>query len=392
MNGLRTILETWHGTGYPHPDAVLATVVHVKGSAYRRPGARMLIFADGKRIGTISGGCLEGEVVKKAAWWTSNEPVALRSFDSSFEGAAWDFGLGCNGVISVLLERADASGIHRLFDFLRTQQVNREETVIATVIRVNENPPHRLGDRAWWDGREVAGGNLCNTRLAADLSAYIEQCFAERESRLVHLADADVFVEWIGPPQRLVLFGGGHDVLPLVKIANLMDWSVTVADGRTAYIGANRFPEADNTLVIPANGDISQVDIDRDTAVVMMTHNYPQDMLLLPQILAKKPRYFGILGSSLRTENLFADVNEDISKFENVYAPVGLDIGTDHPETIALSIVAEIQSVLAKRPAGSLRHRNAGIHDPVMEVGLTDKLGTYRDETVLAVCELSQSI
>lgn len=387
MGGIKEILDAWHGAGGASADAVLATVVHVTGSAYRRPGARMLLLADGRRIGTISGGCLDGEVAKKAAWWTSAHPVALRSFDSSTEDAAWDFGLGCNGVVSVLLERADAPGLGGLFEFVGARQAGREEAVVATVIRCAGQASPGFGGRVFWGPSGLTGGSLCDTALAARLSPAVRLCFAERESRLVHLDDADVFVEWIGPPQRLVILGGGHDVIPLVDMAGPLGWNVTVADARPAYVRPERFPLAEKTWLIPSSCDISELEIDPDTAVVMMTHNYHQDVRLLPQVLARNPCYVGILGSRLRTESLFAEA--DVALAENVRSPVGLDIGTDHPETIALSIAAEIQSVLSGRPGGPLRMRKEAVHDAVKEMGRAGPGAALGENAAIAACEVS---
>ena len=147
MNELRSILNAWRQNGPHHDQAVLATVVHVTGSAYRRPGARMLILPDGRRFGTISGGCLEGDVVRKASWWTSDQGTALRVFDNSSEDAAWEFGLGCNGVITVLLERLALAQVTEMLAFLDQRQASRRSAVVATVIRSSDTSRAAPGDR-----------------------------------------------------------------------------------------------------------------------------------------------------------------------------------------------------------------------------------------------------
>ena len=380
MHELSTILERWREAGR---DGVLATVVHVRGSAYRRPGARMLILEDGSRVGTISGGCLETDVVRKAWWWTDHG-ATIRTFDNTREDAARDFGLGCNGVITVLLERVETAGVGRLLEFLEVRQRRREAVVVATVIRAADAGELAVGDRVLCDaGGIVEGADL---PIAGLLTAAVRATFAERRSRLVHLSDAEVFVEWVGPPQRLFVFGGGHDVVPLAALARMMGWSLTIADSRLSRVEPGRFPDAEKIFTVPSSGDISDLDIGHDDAVVVMTHNYPQDVALMPHILAANPRYLGLLGPRVRTEKMFAEIGAD-PLADNVHAPVGLDIGGDHPEGIALSIVAEIQSVLSGQPGGRLRRRKGAIHAPALELGVEAPAPTWNpDHSIQPTC------
>ena len=135
MDELRSILDTWFSLEGENQDAVLATVVHVKGSAYRRPGARMLLIPDGRRIGSISGGCLEGEISRKAWWFTAGGSPVVRVYDTtSDDDAVWEFGLGCNGIVQVMLERADSPSARAFFQFL-SQNPSAQPAVVATVVR-----------------------------------------------------------------------------------------------------------------------------------------------------------------------------------------------------------------------------------------------------------------
>jgi len=387
LNELQSILAAWRQLGGDTSEAVLATVVHVKGSAYRRPGGRMLLLPDGQRIGTISGGCLEGDVARKAAWWTSNGESVVRTFDNSAPDVAWDFGLGCNGVISLLIERLDTPAVRESLGFINRQQSTGQECAVATVIRTDPGSPWRIGDRAWRSAAGEAGVSLANSPNAAGLADGLQAALQDRSSRLLHTATADIFVEWIGLPQELVIFGAGHDVIPLVKFASTLGWRITVADNRSAYAHANRFPGAETVVTLPAGGDITGIVINSRTAVVVMTHNYPQDVTLVPQILRRSPRYLGLLGPRRRAENLFRDMGLNITDVDT-HAPVGLDIGCDHPETIALSIVAEIQSVLSGRSSGSLRWREGAIHSAVRELGGAELRSFSPGETTaLTVCE-----
>lgn len=381
MSELTAILARWRDAGRDRHDAVLATVVHVRGSAYRRPGARMLIGSDGARIGTVSGGCLEAEVARKAWWWTGGGP-SIRVFDNSAEDAARDFGLGCDGVITVLLERAAAPATTNLLAFLERNQRARRAVVVATVVAVRGDGTAAIGDRVLFGSDGTVDGDDGSVPLAR-LADTVRVTCAERASRLLHLQDADVFVEWVGPPQRLFVFGAGHDAVPLAAIASLMGWHVTVADPRAGWLQAGGFPAA-ALFAIPPSGDVSSLAIGCDDAVVLMTHNLPQDAQLLPQLVAAAPRYLGLLGPRRRAEKLFAAIGADVGA-PNVHAPVGLAIGGDHPETIALAIAAEVHAVISGAAGGHLRALSGSIHAPALELGIAAGSRGQCRETVAAV-------
>jgi xanthine dehydrogenase accessory factor len=170
-----------------------------------------------------------------------------------------------------------------------------------------------------------------------------------------------------------------------------MGWSVTIADNRKSYLQAQRFPHAEQLYLIPSSCDISGLQINNDDTVVMMTHNYPQDLLLLPQLLQMDPCYVGMLGPRTRAEKLFAEIGITPHN-PNIFAPIGLDIGGDHPQGIALSIAAEIQAVLAERSGGFLRQRMGSIHVPVLECGSSSSYTKkYFDHRILASCDIEHA-
>lgn len=386
MHELDRILATWQNGAASAADAVLTTVVHVKGSAYRRPGARMLILSDGRRIGSISGGCLEGDVCRKAWWFTGNGQPAVRVYDtSSSDDAVWEFGLGCNGIVHVLFERVDDPATAGMLDFLARSRAARRPATVATVVAATEDAPCRLGERLLFDADGVAGGALAGSAVEAEVLAQVRESFLRQKNHLAHCGSFDVFIETVQPPQRLVVFGAGHDAQPLSRLAAELGWQVTVADGRRNYATEARFPEAASVVVIDPRDPLREIGIDRETAVVMMTHNYPQDAKLLPHILAAKPRYLGMLGPRSRSQDLFDEVGLPLTGID-VHAPVGLDIGSDLPEAIALSIVAEIQCFLEHRDGGMLKLRQGPIHDAVLESGRSSANLVTVAET--ATCDL----
>jgi len=386
MNELDAILSPWR----TEPDAVhggvLATVVHVSGSAYRRPGARMLILADGRRIGTVSGGCLESDVSKKAWWFTDGGKPAVRAYDtSSDDDAVWEFGLGCNGVVHVLFERIENPQTQELLRFLDTNRAARRGVVAATVVATSDGARAQIGQRLLLEAGGVRGGSLHATPLETEILTHTSACFLAQKSCLVHLADCDVFVEWIGAPVPLVVFGAGHDAVPLVKFAKELGWHVTVADGRANYAQANRFPDADRIVVLGREDVLAGIEITRESIVVLMTHSYPMDVKLVERILPGKPRYLGLLGPKARSEKLLAEAGQPLHGVD-VHAPVGLDLGSDTPEAIALSIIAEIQASLCGRQGSMLKWRDAAIHMPAEETGRSGAMVAPVSES--AVCEL----
>ena len=316
----------------------------------------------------MSGGCLEGEIVKKAWWFTESGAPLVRVYDTTSEDdAVWEFGLGCNGVVHVMLERVSTPATTQMLEFLDARRATRTPAAVATVVGTDGHAGIHVGERLLPDDAGVPTGSLCGAAIESNVLLHAGAALRERKSRLAHIDATDVFVEWIGPPLSLVIFGAGHDAIPLVKFANQLGWDVTVADGRPAYARPERFQGARRVVTLPAGNPLRDVAIDAETAVVMMTHNYPLDSLLLPRILPLSPRYLGLLGPRARAERLFAELG--LSEPSCLHAPAGLDAGCDSPEAIALSIVAEIQADANCRAGGKLKYRREPIHAAAYEVG-----------------------
>jgi xanthine/CO dehydrogenase XdhC/CoxF family maturation factor len=369
MRELDAILDTWRGLEGKDRDAMLATVVHVTGSAYRRPGGRMLMVPDGRRIGCVSGGCLEGEIVRKAWWFTESGAPVVRVYDTTSEDdAVWEFGLGCNGVVHVMLERVNTPAAAAMLDFLDAHRAARKPAVVATVVRADARSGVRVGDRLLLDESSAPMGSLRGSEIESQAMLHAAAALREKKSRLAHIGSTGVFVEWIGPALSLAVFGAGHDSMPLVNFARQLGWEVAVADGRPAYARPERFPGAGRVVLLAAGDLLRDIFIDSETAVVMMTHNYPLDLRLLPRILSLQPRYLGILGPRERAHRLFSELG--LSQPASVHAPAGLDAGCDSPEAIALSIVAEIQAETNSRAGGKLKYRREPIHFAPYEVGM----------------------
>ncbi|MCP3169865.1 XdhC family protein [Myxococcus qinghaiensis] len=341
---------------------VLATVVAVSGSSYRKPGARMLMGEDGWLAGGVSGGCLEADIVRKAFFWTSTGPRVLR-YDSTGEGAedegSFSFALGCNGVVDVLLERCEPGPGDALAFAAEARNLGRR-AVVATVY---QGPIHAVGARLLLrdDGLEV--GHLAGPLGDAVREAALEALEVGR-TWSGPCGGADVLVEVVEPPHSLVLFGSGFDVAPVVTQAAGLGWQVTVVADRPTESLRRRFPLAHAVVSAKAREAASAVPLSPRTLVVLMTHSLPQDQELLASLLPRPLRYLGVLGPRSRTDRLLAALSSapSAAMLEKLHAPVGLDLGAEGAEEIALSIVAELQAVVADREGGKLRERDAPIH------------------------------
>lgn len=370
MKELREILDAYETIRRQGEIAALATVVAASGSSYRRPGARMLLTSDGWVAGGVSGGCLESDVAGRArAVMESGQPDIV-TYDTTEDGdIMFGVGLGCRGVIQILIE--PLTGARPDFAFLSDLVQKREAGVCATVFRTEGGAPTRLGDRLLLSQMGSVYNGLADVNLAARVRTDAEAVLASGRSLVREYVlsggSVAVFFEAITPPQPLVVFGAGYDVLPLTRLAKELGWHVTVADARPAYAIRERFPQADAVLVCPPEEAAARLPLDARTAVVLMTHNYLHDRALLGQLLPSSVRYLGVLGPKRRTERLLSELPPGVvtdGALSRLHSPVGLDIGADMPETIALSIIAGIQAVAAGRPGGFLRDRSGPIYLP----------------------------
>ncbi|MCS7312111.1 MAG: XdhC family protein [Acidobacteria bacterium] len=374
MKELRDILDAVAEVRRQSQPAALVTVVKAQGSTYRRPGARMIVRPDGTMVGSISGGCLEGDVLEKARQVLVAGTPRLVTYDmTSDDDIVWGLGLGCNGVVHVLIEPLPPGGPADPMAFLEECMTHERVGVMATVFRVGGRLAAHVGDR-WMvraDG-QLWGSSLQDTALIEGLRPDVDEAYRTGRSKVRTYAlpdgEAEVFIEVVQPPVPLVVFGAGHDAIPVVRSAKALGWRVTVVDSRPAYATRDRFPEADEVILAHPEDVPGRIRLDDRTVAVVMTHNYLQDLKLLEVLLPSPVRYLGVLGPRSRTDKLLGDLRAKgrtptETQLSRLYSPVGVDIGAETPEEIALSILAEIQAVLTGRSAGLLRDRKGPIHE-----------------------------
>ena len=341
--------------------SALVTIVRAEGSTYRRAGARMLVREDGTTEGSISGGCLEADAVERAlAVIATGEPIVVVYDTRSDADAVWGHGLGCNGLVEALIEPAPAA-----------RDWGRRRAGVAAVFRVG-GAGARVGARvSVAEDGEIETSGVEDRALEARLVDAAREamrtghsCTIEVEARAGRVA---AFVEAVRPPLSLVVFGAGHDALPVVRLAREMGWRVTVVDHRPSFARAERFAAGVEVVLARPDGARDLVAVDAHTAAVVMTHNYLVDLELLEWLLDAPATYVGLLGPKRRAERLLGDLGREAN--DRLHAPVGLDLGAETPEEIALAIVAEIQAERAGRAGASLRARAGRIHAAVSPSG-----------------------
>ncbi len=360
MKELATILRSFATV----PSGILATLVKVEGSSYRRVGARLYWHPDHGRVGSISGGCLEEDLLLRARAVLSTGESEVVVYDTTSENdLVWGVGLGCHGIVHVLLEHVTNFPLH--WQLLARAWERREAVVLVTAFGPSPHLRRSLlavnsSGALWRDSPE----------LPSTLLDQAQACLASQASRHTTLAHAGthspVLCEYLPPPLRLVLLGAGDDAIPVCRLAKELGWRVTIVDPRAAFATAARFPSADEIHALPAE-ETGTLSWDPLTVAVIMTHHYRFDLPMLRAVLPLPLSYVGLLGPKKRGDKLLGDLAAEGLTITpemraRLHAPVGLDLGASAPEEVAFAIIAEIQAVLNSRDARPLRERIRPIH------------------------------
>lgn len=373
MKELGEILDAAAATSAAGEPMALATIVGVRGSTYRRPGARLLVTASGRQTGNISGGCLEGDVAVAAGEVMAQGTPRVILYDlTADDDAVWGLGLGCNGVIEVFIEPIGPDDL--LWRAVRAARSEDAAVAIATVVEGSGPVPAGRRLLLWQDGRRE--GTLGDAAVDVEAARIAQAAMRDLRTRMhpVQAAGATVrlFIEVLHPPYRLVVCGAGHDAIPVVRFASQLGWRVLVVDRREAFLNHERFPGASGFIhtEFPAAGQVTP--IDEHTFVLVMTHNYMHDRDLLRAFLPTPTAYLGMLGPRARTEKMLRELEAEgtaipPARGAQIYGPVGLDIGSETPDEIALAALCEMLAVARGRDGGFLRRRSGPIHDSAQE-------------------------
>jgi xanthine/CO dehydrogenase XdhC/CoxF family maturation factor len=336
--------------------AAVATVVRIEGSAYRRPGARFLVEEDGRTAGSVSGGCLEADVRETALDVLRARAPRLLHYDTgSDDRIVWGLGLGCSGSVDIFVQEGTAA------EFLEVARRARElldadsPFVLSTVLK---GPA--AGSVLVTAGAGIAAGSTGDAGLDRAIAAEAAEALSRRASRIADLSSAEVFSELLAPPPNLVLFGAGDDAIPICRYASDAGFRVTVVDHRQAYLSAERFPAASRLLLRRAEEGLASLPAGPRDFAVVKTHSFAQDREWTRQLLASGLAYIGLLGPRARA----AEISRQLGASDSgrLHGPVGLDLGAEGPEQVAVAIVAELLALRSGREPLPLREKEGAIH------------------------------
>jgi xanthine/CO dehydrogenase XdhC/CoxF family maturation factor len=332
----------------------------------------MLITDEGKLTGAISGGCLEGDALQKALLVMAQQKSRIVTYDTMDEDDnTLGVGLGCNGVIQVLMEPVNATDPMNPIEFLRKVADKRQKAVLVTLFSLEDKKNTQAGTCLLLDESGNFLGNLQDLDLENILKEDAAAAFANEKSSFKNYIsekyNLTAFIEFVKPAVSLVIIGAGNDVIPLVDMADVIGWESRVVDGRSSHARPERFVKACQVLVSKPENVLEQIPIDEQTVFVLMTHNYNYDKAMLKALVSKKIRYVGMLGPKKKLDRMLGELKDEGFNLTEgqrsiVFGPVGLDLGAETAEEIALSIIAEIKAVLAGKAGQSLRNINDVIH------------------------------
>jgi xanthine/CO dehydrogenase XdhC/CoxF family maturation factor len=341
--------------------AALVSVVRVEQSSYRRIGARMLVKSTGEWIGGISGGCLEGDALRRAQAAIFQDRSSIMVYDTLEEDEQQiGVGLGCNGRIEVLFTPLNPDDPDNPVEVLRRQLHRRTPNVLTQVIEREGAPP---------DGRlyepEATGKLERALNLpAGSLGGSLKATWKARRSRVVALENKDgkrytLLLEWVRPETRLIAAGQASDLLALNSIVQPLGWEIHVLGE------LRKFPRSltDSVHSARAYEELENLQLDDFTAVLLMTHDYEKDLHLLRHFVPRRPRYLGLLGPSKRIQRMQEELPHDLAAYPGLFSPVGLDLGAETPEEIALAIAAEVLAAFRGRGGRPLKYRKGSIYE-----------------------------
>ena len=355
---------------------ILATLVAAKGSSYRRIGARALLLNDGTTLGMISGGCLEADLIEKAQKAVStNKPYTIRYDSTDSEDSPFGLGLGCKGIVDVMIEplssiETDNYKSHYLthLGFLRN---NNQPCALATVYGPTECP--EMGSHMILTENinnlskiKIIDFGTWRNGVRKFVVQELKQALTKKKStsKIINFLDEkiQILVETIEPPIALTICGAGIDAQPLTEIASVLGWSSIVYDHRASLVTKGRFPKALEVICGSPEEFNNKTQERPQEIIILMTHNYSSDIAYLQQFASRNFDYLGILGPRKRTNRLIEKLGNKAPPVNLIYGPTGLDIGAETPQEIALSIIAEIYTVIRNRSGKPLRERQFPIH------------------------------
>ena len=372
MKEIRDIILSFDLAQQQGKKTALASVVYLDGSSYRRPGARMLINDEGMLTGAISGGCLEGDALRKALLVIVQQHSKLVTYDTTDEDdVSVGVQLGCAGIIQVLFEPIDLNAEINPITLLQKAIAKRQKSILVTLFSTEEKNKPQVGTCLLIEEDNTLTGDIPFTGIKEGVMKDVKMAMKTQESSFKNYNSEGqtitAFIEFLHPPISLVVVGAGNDAIPLVNIADIIGWETRVVDGRNTHAKPERFVSACQVLVSKPENVLEQIPIDKQTVFVLMTHNYNYDLAMLKALLDRNVIYIGLLGPKKKLERMLGELKDKgieltEKQLSSIYGPVGLEIGAETAEEIALSIISEIKAVFAGKKGMSLRDSNDFIH------------------------------
>lgn len=369
MKEFKQIIQSYELAKSDNRKVALATVVQVDGSSYRRPGARMLVTEEGHLTGAISGGCLEGDALRKAQTVIFQQKSMLVTYDTTDEDdQKFGVGLGCNGIIHVLIEPIDYENPSNPIELIKLALAERISCVLLTLFSIKRSKSEQIGT-IFLKKENHEYGKVDHLSPALWLEMKHELSSWEFASSKIQaypeFDDISVFFELIRPSVRILLFGAGNDTIPLAKMADLLGYEVVLIDGRKNLATKQRFPSVIEIIQGSAADVSEQIETDLRTVALLMTHNFEYESVVMRKLLDCMISYIGILGPKKKTEKLIDRLQNQGGSvsLDNIYAPIGIEIGAETSEEIALSALSEITAVLNKKEPIFLKDKAGPIHE-----------------------------
>ena len=367
MKEIKSILSLYNKLSSSNEKAAIAQVVRVEESSYRREGARMLVFESGVFEGGISGGCLEGDALKRSQMAILKEKPSIVTYDTSKDDENQiGVGLGCNGIIDVLI--SPITDTLSTIPWLEKCVASRQSHVLITLTACPVDP-ELLGTTYYFDTKAntIEGGSLdpeLKEHLLKDITAVVNNKKSGIYNYQLSEKSVSVFIELIPPQFHLVLYGDNYDVYPMIELAKVLDWEVSLV-GNIQKLKKEKLTSVKH---IYSKEDKAQPFIDERTAIILMAHDFKTDTGNLKLALESEAAYIASLGPKkrfIKIENEFKEKGQPLSEafLDRIYAPCGLELGANTPEEIATSIFAEILAVFAGKKGGMLRDKSGPIHE-----------------------------
>jgi len=347
----------------------LATVVKVEGSSYRKPGARMLITDSGQLTGSISGGCLEGDTMRKAFLVMATGKPAMITYDTmEDEEEKPAASPGCNGIIHIWIQPLHDDDACNPVLLLKEFIARRRSAVLTTVLNAEPLSGICTGSSFLYFDGDQANNNEPLTPFKNRVRALLGRQSSTFIPYVINGSACHVFVEHLDPPLAIIVVGAGNDAIPLTQVAGMLGWHITVVDGRPGFVTSARFPQAHKLLVARAGNILAGLHIDTQTVAVLMTHNYTYDLQTLRELAGSPIDYIGILGPRKKHNKMLSELEQSgtfltLEQRSKIYGPSGLDIGAESPAEIALSIISEIKKIMSGHSGMRLRDKDTAIHE-----------------------------